>query len=164
MIEIDTQKLYPNWLLFKEPYQDENGKWICPYCNNSFETKEKAYPKLVMTFDYYQKRIRDYKELQDTLEAHWYFYNGHPCIPFSSYFWGEYEKLKTEREKRFAEFMDKIKKMESEKYLKNHESWYSQRKFELTKFGTSTTMIVLGIIITIIVIVIVFLALMALIK
>jgi len=163
MVEINTQKLYPNWLLFKEPYQDETGKWICPYCNNIFETKEKAYPKLVMTFDYYQKRIRDHKELQDILEAHWYFSNGHPCMPFSSYFWEEYEKIKTEREKRFTEFMDKIKKRELETYSESYVGYF-QGKSKTTELGTAMTKIVLGIIIAIIVIVIVFLALTALIK
>jgi len=155
MAEVDTQRLYPNWLLFKEPYQDENGKWICRYCNNAFETREKAYPKLVMTFDYYQKIIKDYKELQNTLEAHWYFSNGHPCIPFSSHFWGEYERIKTEREKRFAEFMDKIKKKEFKTYSESYISKYSRRKSKITK---------LGIVIAIIVIIITILALITLTK
>jgi len=84
---------YPSWLKIEEPYQKEN-KWYCPYCNSEFDNKEKAYPKLVMTFDSYQRSYKEYPDLRSFLEDQWRTKEGHPCTAFSFYFWSEYEKYR----------------------------------------------------------------------
>ncbi|RDD52140.1 hypothetical protein BA065_03280 [Nanoarchaeota archaeon NZ13-N] len=84
---------YPSWLKIKEPYQKEN-KWYCPYCNSEFDSKEKAYPRLVMTFDSFQRSYKEHPDLRIFLDEQWHTKEGHPCTAFSFYFWEEYEKYR----------------------------------------------------------------------
>lgn len=83
---------WPYWLDFKEPYQNEKGEWVCPYCKETFPTKEDAYPRLIMTLGSYQRLYREYPDLRTFLEEQWRSSDGHPCPQFTRYFWKRYNE------------------------------------------------------------------------
>ncbi|HIP90211.1 MAG TPA: hypothetical protein EYH22_01525 [Candidatus Nanopusillus sp.] len=75
-----------------------------------------------MTFESYQNLVMEYRDLQSVLEAHRYFLDGHPCHPFTHYFWKKYEEFKRKIDKRPIESPERLRyqKMSITRYLRQY--------------------------------------------
>jgi hypothetical protein len=65
----------------------------CPYCGEFFCEKH-VEPRLVMSFDAYQRYLVEYREIANEIRRQWQHSDGHPCPSYTHRFWQEYEASK----------------------------------------------------------------------
>ncbi|NPA76939.1 MAG: hypothetical protein GXN93_04270 [Candidatus Diapherotrites archaeon] len=75
----------------------------CPYCGEYFCEKH-VIPKLVMTFDEYQKLTKD-PRIGDIIEQEWRK-EGHPCPQYTAKFWEDLRKRDEEYARALEKFLE----------------------------------------------------------
>jgi len=68
----------------------------CPFCGEYF-CEEHVEPRLVMSFQAYQRYVTTYKDIANVLREHWQSPGGHPCPAYTRHFWRDYQLRKEEQ-------------------------------------------------------------------